>query len=958
MKTLNTKNTKRHRLSALASLLYVLSVGHPVLADDTEVLIGPGGQAWATPNVLFIMDTSGSMAWGVDRDYVAPPPGEPTRLKIVQDVFRDLINTNSGFNVALMRFDRWSRGGYFVTPMQELNTTTRSSIIAAADAFRASGGTPLSETFYEAARFWGGMSVDYGSRYNHPGVQNGRRYISPINSQCQRNYAILLTDGVPSRDSDADYKVSRDFLGGRSCDGRFTWSGGRCLDDIAGYLHNDDQNRNIAGTQTVDTYTIGFTTNQTLLENAARKGGGSYITANNADQLSAAFTEILSVITDTNDSFAPPALAANTFNGISHSNKLYFALFEPAAAPKWNGNVKPYELDSNHQLVDADGNLAVDDRGIFLNTSRSFWSTRTDGSSIAAGGANGQLPGADSRNLYTYTGTYDIAGLVPDSPAISADSNALKNITSSELSADMLGITGSSATVIDAEFIRVLDTVRSTTLGAPLHSQPALVTYGGTETSPDLTLFVATNDGFLHALNANTGAEEFSFIPKELLSNLPTLTRGTGAHPYGLDGDISVWRKENSADTDHTIESADGDHVFVYVGMRRGGRNYYALDVTDRNAPTLKWVIRGGPGGTTGFEELGQSWSKPTLTSIKVGNDARKVLIFGGGYDSAQDANPLDTDDNIGRAIFIVDADSGERLWWAGPTGSSANLEFSELTNSIPSEIRLLDSNLDGSTDRLYVGDMRGQVFRFDLDATLTSSTGGLLANLGGNTEADNRRFFYPPDVVVTQRPGSASYISINIGSGYRAHPLNPLNTNGSPAPRVNDRFYSLRDPNVTGAVPSSFNTITTGNLFDATNSLITNSSDISSLAAANGWYLTLGNGNGEKVLAPSITINGEILFTTYVPPVAVASANCAPPPGTGRLYRVSLFDASPSTNTTTITTDDRAETLNRPGIPPAPTAMFREDASGNVVIVTCQGTECEALPNAIQIQETYWRSE
>jgi type IV pilus assembly protein PilY1 len=971
MKTSHSKQSApsktQHRWTTFSiSLFYILISGQPVLADDTEVLIGPGGQAWATPNILFIMDTSGSMG-GVDDANTEPR----TRLRIVQDVFKDLMNNNAGFNIALMRFDSGGSGGYFLTPMQTLNSNSRSTIISASENLSANGNTPLSETFYEAALFYSGGTVDYGDSStpgtNDSGVFNDNDYISPITSQCQRNYSILLTDGAPTHDDQADANIAT--LTGNSCTGN-------CLDEIAYYLKNSDQNTTISGKQTVETYTIGFTTNQTLLEDTALAGGGSalaaggndhYMTANNADQLSAAFTEILKTITDTNNSFSPPALAANTFNGISNFNRLYFTLFEPAASPKWKGNVKPYRINDNYAVVDADNRLAVDNRGFFLESSRSLWSGSDDGGSISDGGANAKLPIDSNRTLYTYTGSYSASG-VPSTPLLSINDNLLNNANNA-LTADLLALPSSLTTAeVALQRSAIISATRNYSIGAPLHAKPAIVTYGGTENNPTQSLFVATNDGFLHVLNAATGVEQFAFVPQELLPNLSRLNSNTGTLVYGLDGDVSTWVQE-SDDDDRSIESADGDHVYIYVGMRRGGSNYYALDVTNPSAPALKWVIQGGAGGTAGFEELGQSWSKPIVTTIKYGGSTKKVLIFGGGYDPLQDNNPLNTPDDIGRAVFIVDANSGEKLWQAGHSAGSPDLLISEMANSIPSDIALFDSNLDGYTDRLYVGDMRGQVFRIDLEASSTgiSASSLRLANLGGVTEADNRRFFYPPDVVFTQRPGLASYVSVNIGSGYRAHPLNPLTAAGLQGPRVNDRFYSLRDPYVVGAIPAaaSITEITDGsggNLFDATNSLINNSTDIDSLIAATGWYLTLGNGSGEKVLAPAITINGEIFFTTYTPPVSVSQSNCAPPPGQGRLYRVSLFNANPTTdqNGDTDNNDiiDRIDSLERPGIPPSPAIMFRENNTNTVEIVTCQGTECDPLPNAIQIQETYWKGE
>ncbi|MCF6256875.1 MAG: hypothetical protein L3K25_11365 [Gammaproteobacteria bacterium] len=999
------KTKIKRRLFALCiSMLYVLAAGHPVLAEDIEVLVGPGGLVRMKPNVLFIMDTSSSMGWDVDATNENRLQNGPSRLSILQNVFKDLMENPSyqGINVALMRFSNNNNGGYFVSPMQELNSDTRENIIRASRNLGTDGQTPLSETLYEAALFWGGETVDYGHRTtdntNVSGVSDNDsthtrpKYISPIsNSECQKNYTILLTDGGPAEDMLDNVRLNTNgqrtkayqyIHDNTSC---LKNDDGDCLDDIAKYLNTVDQSSNIPDTQTVQTYTIGFTSNQTLLQQTADAGGGTYTVADDKEELEEAFTSILRVITNANDSFSPPALAANTFNGISHINRLYYTLFEPAATPKWDGNVKPYELNDAYQLVDAVSRPVIGEDGMFLEQSRSFWSNTDDGANIVIGGANRRLPAKNDRNLYTYTGDYDDeTGLIPDTPGISTFKNTLKNANSSNLTADMLDISitddddKEDSTRTNAEFTHVLDTIRSAKIGAPLHSQPVLVTYGGDNAEDaDLTLFVATNDGFLHALDASPGKEGteeggkelFAFIPKELLPNLPKLAGKTGSMVYGLDGSISAWVKE-SDDSDSTIDANDGDHVYIYVGMRRGGNNYYALDVTNRTAPTLKWVIRGGPDNTPGFEELGQSWSKPTLASIKYGATTKKVLIFGGGYDKAQDDNPLnadgrdDNDDTIGRAIFIVDATTGERLWWAGPKDSDASLELEKMTHSIPSDIRLMDSNHDGHTDRLYVGDMRGQIFRIDLKSTLTDSTGVLLASLSGETEADNRRFYYPPDVVLTQRRGAPPYVSINIGSGYRAHPLNHLTIDDDDKPRVNDRFYSLRDLHV-GLIPTdeTITPISDGsngsdeNLFDATNSLVANSTDIDALAASTGWYITLGDGSGEKVLAPSITINGEILFTTYTPPEAVENSECGPPPGQGRLYRVSLFDATPTrSNEADPALEDRATLLTRTGIPPAPTAVFRENSDGKIKIVNCVGTECEGIDNPNPIQEIYWQ--
>jgi len=610
------KKLKPGLLNSTAALLVTLLCGHPAVADDTEVLIGSGREA----NVVFILDTSGSMNWGVAGQDSTITADNPTRISALKTVFSQLMDDydQAGINVALMRFDstsvnRNNTGGSFITPMQPLNSTSSTTIKAAVNNLSANSATPLAETLYEAALFFRGDDVHFGNLATpnnvdgvlvSPDNDGTDTYNSPIEFQCQKNTIILLTDGEPNGDTDADTRIE-ELVGIEDCTEN-------CLDEMAGYLHEKDQSI-LDDKQTVETYTIGFGTNQSLLDDAASAGGGKYMTASNQDELAAAFETALSggIVENASSSFSPPAMAANAFNNISHINKLYFSLFEPTLGSKWVGNVKPYKLTgAPPKITDADGLDAINSAdGTFKTDSRSFWSDTDDGGSIAAGGANGQLPNKNARKLYTYTGVGSPANIT-----LSDATNALKTVGSSDLTAAMLGLTGNTA---DADFDAAITATRDSDLGDPLHSKPALITYGGTETDPDITLFVATNGGFLHAINASTfgnrtdGKEQFAFIPKELLPILPKLARDSGSHPYGLDGDVTAWVKESSDDDDHTIEAGEGDHVYVYVGMRRGGSNYYALDVTDRNAPKLKWVLRGGAGGTTGFSELGQSWSRP-----------------------------------------------------------------------------------------------------------------------------------------------------------------------------------------------------------------------------------------------------------------------------------------------------------------------------------------------------------
>ncbi len=137
------------------------------------------------------------------------------------------------------------------------------------------------------------------------------------------------------------------------------------------------------------------------------------------------------------------------------------------------------------------------------------------------------------------------------------------------------------------------------------------------------------------------------------------------ARTYGLDGDIRLLRFD--ANQDGVLDAAGGDRAILYFGMRRGGRFYYALDVTNRAAPQLLWTL--GPGNLPG---IGETWSPPTIARVNVGGGAQNgeklVLIMGGGYDGAQE-NYAFVNDNSGNRVFMVDAISGSLLWYAGGRG-------------------------------------------------------------------------------------------------------------------------------------------------------------------------------------------------------------------------------------------------------------------------------------------------
>lgn len=964
---------KAGRVSLFTTLFTM--VGSSAVADDTEIFF-TDVDAVVKPNVMLILDTSGSMV----SNYV---DGE-TRLDVMKRATQTLLDSLSDVNVGLMYFGG-NEGAYFKSPIKPIDDDHRGFLKERVQELSGGGNTPLSESLFEAYRYYKGGDVfirdtdqgyeNYWNGYrwrtrevaiNVDGVSSGDEFISPIEYECQPNNVVLLTDGEPTYDSNHESTIESEI--GESCSGN-------CLDEIAEFLWQEDLNGNFDGKQSVITHTVGFQTDQNLLNDTANKGNGSYVIANNSAELENAFGKLFDEVLAQSTTFSAPGIAVNTFDRLNHLDSLYFAVFQPAAGPLWTGNLKRYKLgvrvnDSTGEkeaiILDQNGNEATDQStGFFNDSARSWWSPSADGKNVKEGGVASQHEtNHASREVYTYLGSD--SDLTDDVNQISVAN--IGNITKA-----MLG----DAAMDDDEHQTLINWIRGADVDGddpalsrkfvsdPLHSVPHLIVYGGTEDSPDTAIFFGDNQGFIHGIDGTTGETYFSFMPEELLVNQAVLKEGSTSQSkrYGMDGEVTSWVHDDN--NDGQLSGAN-DHAYIYAGMRRGGRGYYALDVTDRNDPSLLWHIEGGVAGSD-FEELGQTWSTPAKSKIKISNTVYEVLVFGGGYDPNQDDVEVRNEanrDSMGRALYIVDAETGERLWWAGPKDSGADLEIDEMHYSMPSAPKILDVNGDGWIDQIYIGDMGGQIFRFDLENGVNRArdlaSGGRIADFAEDDDATaTRRFYHAPDLF-GMKVGGRRYLGLIIGSGYQAHPLNDV---------IEDRIYMMRMPDVTSppvndADEPTYTTLTEADLFDTTDNLIQQGTEseqadaAESLSTSDGWFIRLER-DGEKVLSTSQTINNEVFITTYEP--TPSDNPCTPAAGTSRLYHISAADGRAVRNYYTadgrdennLTAGDREKELSTIGLPPDAQRMRVDDTD-----IVCVGAECETVDTITGVVETYWYEE
>ncbi len=796
-------------------------------------------------------------------------------------------------------------------------------------------------------------------------------WVSPVTDECQSNHIVLFSDGAPTQDDEVNTTIktmlgtlpSGDFPNdtyfSASCSGH-----GGCAEELAYTLHNDDNADHLDGTQTITVHTIGGFIggrDQDRMNDIAHYGGGIAQQGASSEELREALTKVFDSISSTSGAFSSPALAVNAYNSLEHLDQLYYSVFQPAVSTQWSGNIKRYVLGSDGSVRDQKDQEAIDpSTGFFTDNAVSIWTQSEDspdGNQVEVGGIARQLTDPNSRMVATYFG---------GSKNLSSNSNLIAT-SNANLNSDLFG-SELDDDDLDAMIYWVqgydLDSSNNKTarraMEDPLHSRPVLINYGTLTTSsgdsvPDSTIYVGTNSGYLHAFNTNEDdpEEAFAFIPKELLPNTYAYKEGQTSRVYGLDGHLTVYHED--VDSDSIVDT--GETAYLYVGMRRGGRNYYALDISDRDNPKYLWQINGGE---EGFEELGQTWSKMVLATMLWDGVQTDVLFFGGGYDEAEDDNTARTEHSVGNAIFMVDAKTGELLWKA--SDDTGNLTLSDMTSGIVGNIIPVDDDLDGDVDILYAADLGGRIWRIDFDEDRSYSPnsyaqGGAIADLGADdTAVNNVRFYTSLDIIYSDQgyflnadngTDVLGRYQLSIGSGYRAHPLNSI---------TEDAFYLINDFEVDGA-PSRYVTLSRSDLADYSSYTSSTPSQVK-----NGFYMSLSD-SGEKVLSDTITIDYVTYLVTYRPSSGESRSGCEPDIGYSRLYTLApyYYDSAGGSDAEPVAPDVNASDLKQTGIAPSPVVVFppsssSESATNVDISILVGGESVDPVLDTEQVSRTYWR--
>ncbi|MBD3653682.1 pilus assembly protein [Kangiella sp.] len=1001
--------------------LYVASpfMFSSVQADDTEVYFLDGNSlALPKPKIMIGLDYSSAMNGGGLLDQL-----KSALNKLAND---PTVSEKVDLGLTLIGKGPGNKGpeAAVVYPTIAFDAPTSPTFQEVVDSLSLSstisGNTPTVQGMSEIARYFTGSVPKYETTGTHPRAIFDGRYTGNNDPGCTNAMVVLARGQINGSEWPGDVAsiVPESYCGG-DCDDS----------DLVRYM------REVLNVQTYSIDPGATGKNAANLDNWAREGGTQQAIDYDASTpceaeggLCQILRDIIEQVAAQGTSFVQAGVTVSQQNRLNHDNHLYFAQFQADNIARWPGNLKKYKISSGN-LVDQPGDLAVNpDTGLFneerddltnqITTSWSIWSDAADGNQVELGGAASELdrflvskqdPYFPQYNTYVdwtrklYT---DINGALSSVKDSTTKSDFLMDAKTDEEFQDIkdrtLGFSRKDvaiqldAPLYDADGVLVAETqyviedvAQSERLvGDPLHSVPKVVQYNDYDDATDdkSVVFMGTNLGYLHAFDISDGAELWSYIPYELLGKMKDflvdipIDGNSFLHNYGLDGEIFIAHADSNGNT--RIDLADNpateavetaEKALLFIGMRRGGNNYYVLDISTPNQPKYLFKIEGG---SSGFETLGQTWSTPLVTNIvdaSQPNGVRTVVIFGGGYDTAADKlfdhdgdgsidhdlkgthfvdengnvddTPYDGSVEKGNDVFIYDINSKSVLWKL-----SDNLPtiYSDLS-AVPANIRAISLNNDTTVDHLYVSDIAGQIFRLDIFEDETDGfkiTGGQIfdANHGVLTEKDKARFFYAPSVAFIPRPNGNSFVAVAVGTGYRPHPLNTV---------IQDHFFMLRDTGVLQETPT-YDLITfksgetDGDLLDVTDKVNPNNSpDIvaaqepadPTAESKDGWYIrmtglqiattnpdgTVSNKDyqGEKVISEARILFGKIVFTSYVPTYDFGTVICSPVVGSGKLYGVNLIDG-----TSFFDLENRTINLISDGIPPMFQLLYTSGAN------------------------------
>lgn len=382
------------------------------------------------------------------------------------------------------------------------------------------------------------------------------------------------------------------------------------------------------------------------------------------------------------------------------------------------------------------------------------------------------------------------------------------------------------------------------------------LTYTSTWANRLPMVYVGANDGMLHAFNANTGVEQFAYIPNAVIKNLYNLTSTTynQSHLYFVDGSPQTGDAQFGDGTWHTL---------LVSGENSGGNSVFALDVTDPDGITSEAVLASKVLWEFTDADMGLSYSEPVIAPINPGSTSLQpfAVFFGNGYNSP--ANKA--------ILYAIDPQSGtviKKIDLCAAVSGACNPALVQGLSSVA--VGTQDGIQGQPITQVYAGDLQGNLWAIDV--------------------INPNPALWTPRLLFQARDTSGAVQPITTRPVVTLHPLYPR-LQGLFVMFASGQFLTLSDltnkqrQTVYGVwdKPGSNTVFNRSNLQSQTLSMVTatvsglsqdilvNTRNAVSWAVNVGWYDDLLAGGQQVIDAPQL-LNGAFIATLVTPPAAVCS--------------------------------------------------------------------------------------
>jgi len=589
------------------------------------------------------------------------------------------------------------------------------------------------------------------------------------------------------------------------------------------------------------------------LWHAAYNGRGEFLSARDPDELTNSLGTALDLIAEATATSA--AVSINSAK-LTTESVVYLAEFN---TNRWEGNLFAYKItDPDTGALTIDANWGVDGAAGKLNGRDLSLNPRTILTHNGSGGVPFQWK---TTTTMSSTQQDDLNGANNDDTAGKARVEYLRGSRADEgggynfrarpsLLSDLVN---SGPVYVGAPTLNWPDT-------APFPTDPTdrYSTFKEAKATRAGMVYVGSNGGMMHGFAEADGVEKIAYIPGNLFSNatgegLHYLTDPNYGHKYYNDLTPTV----SDIFADIGPNNVQWNTVLI-SGQRGGGRGIFALDVTDpaifnegNAADLVLWEF-----SNSDDADLGYTYSRPQIARTNAGT---WVAIFGNGYN--------DTGDGKAK-LFIVDIAKGteDGTWTLGTDyiKISTNSGAADPDQNGLATPALADLDGNGTVDRVYAGDLKGQMWAFDLSSTDPG--------IWDNASSVQRLFTTINNEPITSKPALARHPTISTVSGVGGNAPNVMVFFGSGQYLVNDDKDSDDDNHFYGVWDKGDTNLSVGGAHLVEQKFEPNyvpyrvlTRNTVDYTAKYGWYFELDINRERSVTSP--VVRGDLVFfNSFVP--------------------------------------------------------------------------------------------